>query len=135
MRVYIAGPMTGKEAYNLHAFQRAQREWRIKGHEAIIPFESNNTVWERHYGREFDPYNDRCDYGDPLLRELFAEDVAYLLSADGIVLLRGWEASKGAMLELRIAHTFKMPVFLASGERLEDEKIEAILARVPANSG
>lgn len=128
MKVYIAGPMTGKEYYNLHAFEKAQRHWRLQGHDAVIPFEANSLVWERVYGRPFDPYNDTCDYGDPVLKQLFAEDVAFLLSSDAIVLLDGWEASKGAKLELRIARTFGMPAFDQRGRELTEEEVKDAVA-------
>lgn len=143
MRVYIAGPMTGFEAYNLHAFQRAQREWRLRGHDAIIPFESNSTVWQRHFGREFDPYTDSCDWGDPLLRELFVEDVAYLLSADAVAVLPGWQKSKGALLELHHALMFGLPIYDNLGKEVRDEEVveaiqaglEARLARCASDAG
>jgi hypothetical protein len=119
VKVYIAGPMTGRQYYNLHAFEKAQREWRLRGHEASTPFEHNNVVWRRVYGRDFDPAADRCDYGDPMLADMFAEDIAGLCRADAIVLLDGWRDSRGARVELHTATALGKRVFLADGTELD----------------
>lgn len=116
MRVYIAGPMTGYPAYNVGRFEAVANEWREAGHEPTTPFECNSAVWQRHHGRPFDPYSDRCEYGDPLLREMFAADVAALLASEQVVVLAGWEKSKGAQREVVLAQTFGIPVVSEAGE-------------------
>jgi hypothetical protein len=105
-KAYIAGPMTGYEFYNVVAFMRARRDWEAAGYEVVTPFEANSRVWRRHYDRDFDPFRDRCDYGDPILAEMFAEDVKELLSADVVVLLPGFERSKGVGMEVMLANAF-----------------------------
>jgi nucleoside 2-deoxyribosyltransferase len=112
MRVYIAGPMTGYEFYNVKAFEAAKDKWVVYGHEAQTPFDANSRVWERHHGRPFDPYVDECDYGDPILNEMFVEDIRTLAEADAIVLLEGWEKSKGANAELGVARCLGKSVWL-----------------------
>jgi len=114
MRVYIAGPMTGYEHYNLAGFESAAAQWRDLGHEVETPFDANSRVWKRHYGRAFDPHCDKCDWGDPVLREMFAEDAATLLRSDAIALLPGWRKSRGANLELSIARAFGLLVYDAA---------------------
>jgi hypothetical protein len=106
--------MTGFTAYNHAAFAYAQAQWRDAGHDATTPFDANSRVWHRHYRRAFDPYTDKCEYGDPLLREMFAEDVATLLGCDAVVVLPGWERSSGVSRELPIALLFKLPVYDAA---------------------
>lgn len=113
-KIYVAGPMTGWVAYNLDGFNKAAAEWESRGHIVVTPFECNSRVWARHHGREFDPHNDTCEWGDPLLREMFAEDVAALLSSDAVIMLDGWENSKGAQLERTIANRFGIPCYKAS---------------------
>ena len=108
-QIYIAGPMTGHRYYNVHAFERAQRKWRIKGYEVITPFDTNSVVWQREYERDFDPFRDVCEYGDPLLREMWKENINALLDADLLVFLDGWEKSKGALIERAIAEIFNIP--------------------------
>lgn len=109
--VYIAGPMTGYEHYNVTAFEEAAARWRAVGHDPVTPFESNSVVWRRHFGRDFDPRTDKCDYGDKLLAELVAEDIGTLCRADAIVLLHGWEKSRGARVELHMALNLGKPIY------------------------
>lgn len=102
-RVYIAGPMTGHPAYNHAAFVYAAAKWDDAGYEVETPFDASSRVWRRHHGRAFDPHTDRCDWGDPLVAEMLAEDVAALMRADLMALLPGWEKSKGARAEILLA--------------------------------
>jgi hypothetical protein len=120
VKVYIAGPMTGYRHYNLDAFESAAGEWRISGHEVETPFDANSRVWQKHHGRAFDPTKDICDWGDPILAEMFAEDVAVLCAADIVALLPGWEKSKGARSEILLAFN------------LGKEIVDAV-TRVPVN--
>lgn len=108
MRVYIAGPMSLTEHqrepfYNYPAFFSAKMDWKTAGYDVITPFETNSIVWQRHHGRGFDPYSDKCEYGDPLLAEMWIENMAALSRARAIALLPGWEHSKGASAELVVA--------------------------------
>lgn len=102
-RVYIAGPMTGYEHYNALAFEHAAAQWRGAGYEVETPFDANSVVWRKHHGRDFDPRRDVCDWGDPILAEMLAEDFATLCRADLVALLPGWHKSKGARAELLVA--------------------------------
>jgi hypothetical protein len=101
--VYIAGPMTGREHYNVAAFEAAAERWSFAGYEVETPFEANSRVWRKHYGCDFDPRTDTCDWGDPILSEMLAEDFGSLFRADIVALLPGWENSKGSKAELLIA--------------------------------
>jgi hypothetical protein len=111
--VYIAGPMTGYEHYNADEFERAADDWNASGFKAVTPFDANSRVWRRHYGRDFNPRVDVCDWGDPILAEMLAEDFAVLCSADRIALLYGWEKSKGARSEVLIAANLGKPIYHA----------------------
>lgn len=102
-RVYIAGPMTGYEYYNAAAFSYAKAQWTDAGYDARTPFDANSVVWRKHHGRDFDPLRDVCDWGDPILAEMLAEDFAELCRADVVALLPNWEKSKGARSELLVA--------------------------------
>jgi hypothetical protein len=120
MRVYIAGPMTGFENYNLAAFREAQARWIMMGWDAITPFEANDRAWRRHYDNPFVPGVDKCDYGDPLLNEMFAEDLLEVCTRDAIALLPGWEKSKGTSRELAVALLLGKPIYDAmSGNLLQ----------------
>lgn len=114
MRVYVAGPMTGITAYNAPAFYAAAALLASQGAVAVTPFEANSRVWQRHFGRAFDPVNDKCDYGDPILKEMIAEDLAELCASDAIALLPGWEKSKGSRVELLCALNLRLTVLDAN---------------------
>lgn len=118
-RIYIAGPMTSVEHYNAPAFDAAAFDWRQRGWAVVTPLQASSIVWQRHHGRAFDPRADRCEYGDPLIREMFVEDVALLLASDAIALLPGWEASRGARIELQLALLFGLDTYLANGTRID----------------
>jgi hypothetical protein len=84
-KLYIAGPMTGKEDFNHEMFHKVTREFRQVNFEVCNPaeyFDGDTTRPRKDYMRE---------------------SVKYLLEADTIVLLPGWEESKGARLEAAIA--------------------------------
>lgn len=119
-RVYIAGPMSGKPAYNHFEFEKAARAWRQLGHEVVTPFEANSIAWRRVYGRDFDPYVDKCDWGDPMLTAMLGEDFLALLGADRMALLDGWRHSKGSRSEIVMASNVGKPIYCASTFREYD---------------
>lgn len=89
MRLYLSGPMTGYPDNNFPAFHRWAKELRANGFDVVSPAEIQEAgSWEL------------CLRAD--LREL--------TTCDGIALMPGWEASKGAHLELHVAHRLGMSV-------------------------
>lgn len=102
-KVYIVGPMSFYPRYNHSLFMAVLREWLRFDYDAKTPFELNNIVWRKHFGRDFDPSIDTCDYGDPILAEMFAEDMRYLSECDIVAAIPGWEFSKGSRVELQAA--------------------------------
>ena len=100
-RVYISGPMTGLPELNFPAFNAAAAQLRSHGIEAINPAEINpdtTMTWAA------------C----------MRADIKALCDCDALALLPGWEASKGAHLELHLAHRLDMAVvFLDRPESLK----------------
>ncbi len=86
-RVYVSGPMSGYAEYNFPAFMEAAQELRHRGFVVINPAELNID----HDVRQ-------SDYAACLTIALQG-----LLLCNAIYLLPGWEKSRGAVLELRIA--------------------------------
>jgi hypothetical protein len=84
-KLYLSGPMTGIANYNHELFDRVAAEFRHVGFEVCSPAE----FFDGDITRERDEY----------MREAFK----YLLEADTVVILPGWESSKGARLEIMIA--------------------------------
>lgn len=88
-RVYLSGPMTGIADNNFPAFHEWAASLRADGYVVVSPAEIPEAgSWEL------------CLRAD--LREL--------CSCDAIALMPGWENSKGANLELHVAHRLGMEV-------------------------
>jgi hypothetical protein len=95
MKVYLSGPMTGIPEFNHPAFHTAAAELRAKGLEVINPAELNPDLsqpWET------------C----------IRTDIKALCDCDAIALMPGWETSRGAHLELHIAHRIGMGILYVS---------------------
>lgn len=90
--VYIAGPMTGLPEFNYPLFNRVAAELRARGVEVRNPAENDGGSADKQW-----------DFYIRLgLRQL--------LECDEIMLLPGWESSKGAQLELSVAEALGMTV-------------------------
>ncbi|MEY5099624.1 MAG: hypothetical protein RJA36_2343 [Pseudomonadota bacterium] len=95
-RVYISGPMTGITDLNFPAFNLAATMLRTKGIEAVNPAEINPDSamsWE----------------------QCMRADIKALCDCDTLAMLPGWERSRGAHLEVHLAHRLGMRV-VAFGE-------------------
>jgi len=93
MRIYISGPITGREPEQYRAdFRRAAEIIRETGHEAINPAELS------YWGLSWDQYMD------------IARMVLNSGEVDAIYMLRGWSESRGASRERFIASSNGIPV-------------------------
>ena len=93
MIAYLSGPMTGLPDNGYPAFQAAAERLRAQGVQVISPHEiippgAGPWTWAQH----------------------MRVDLAALLTADVIVLLPGWETSRGAQLEKAVAEAIGTPV-------------------------
>lgn len=106
MRCYLAGAMRGVPLFNHPAFHAAAAKLRASGHEVFSPAERNVDL----HGVDISIGNMA---GDEALaveqhgfdrRTAMADGCDYIcLHADAIVLLPGWERSKGAKAERALA--------------------------------
>lgn len=106
MRYYLAGPMRGLPLFNYPAFHAAAAKLRAQGHEVFSPAERDI---QRH-GKDISQGNMAGDEAQAAaehgfnLREALRDDCEYIcLHAEAIVLLAGWEKSKGAKAERALA--------------------------------
>jgi hypothetical protein len=98
--LYVAGKMTGVPLYNFPTFDVAKARWEARGYSVTTPADITREVWREAHGREFDPTCDRCEYGDALLCEMLARDLAAACRAGTIALLPDYPTSKGARIEI-----------------------------------
>ncbi len=89
MPIYISGPMTGYPENNYPTFHAAERQLTNLGYETLNP--------ARHPNQE-----SWADY--------LRLDLADVLRANMVAVLPGWEASRGAALEVHVAHQLGIPV-------------------------
>lgn len=107
-RAYIAGPMRGIPAYNFPAFDRAAIILRRLGIDAWSPAER-----DREHGFEPDGLNgteDLDELGFDLADALLADLTYVITQAHLVVVLPGWEDSKGAQAEVWTARSLGLPV-------------------------
>lgn len=112
-KMYLSGPMTGIENYNHELFHRVAHEFRTVNFMVCSPaefFDGDRTKERKEYMREA---------------------IKYLLEADTIVLLPGWENSKGAKLEAAIATELDLNIM----EYVERDDVENADAVDPTSYG
>ena len=114
MKVYIAGPMSGKPQYNFPAFDAVAFDWREHGNVVASPPDITRAFWWDRFGRQYNPETDRAEWGDAVTCELFKRDLAAVCDADVIVVLDGWEHSRGARIEVAVANALRKRVVSAS---------------------
>lgn len=90
--VYIAGPMSGHQDFNYHAFHYAAHDLRAAGHTTLNPAENPKP----------NP--------NPTWQDWMRVALGQLIQADAIALLPGWHLSKGAMIEERIGRDLGLDV-------------------------
>lgn len=103
--VYLGGPMRGHKEYNFPAFFRAAEKLRKGGWQVLSPAENdvkNGFAYQLADGDEPEDFD---------WVKAFGWDLQSILIADGLVLLEGWEKSKGATLERKVAKFMRKPVW------------------------
>jgi hypothetical protein len=98
-RVYIAGPMTGYSDLNFPAFTAAAAEYRKRGAFVINPAEINGS------NAEMTPEQYREHWV-----KCMKNDINQLMTCDTIVLLDGWQKSRGAKLGYHIARNLGLTI-------------------------
>lgn len=108
MILYVSGPMRGYPEFNFPAFREAAQRLRSMGHEPLSPA-------ERDERNGFDPtgltgFENLSRLGFSLRGALAADCRMICEEADGVVVLDGWQNSKGATAEVALARALGLPV-------------------------
>lgn len=89
LRIYLSGPMTGIPDFNYPLFNRAAAEFRARGYHIENPAE-----------------NPPCDSWGSYMRAA----VRQLTTCDRVLMLPGWQESRGAQIERELALDLGIPV-------------------------
>lgn len=98
-RVYVAGPMTGIADFNYPAFHAAADQWRELGYEVSNPADHDLAFANAHAGEH-----------DLIRAHYLALDIGMVVEADAVAVLKGWQESQGALVEVHIAQVMGKPV-------------------------
>lgn len=99
-RAYLAGPMRGIEEFNFPAFHQAADTLRLQGWEIWSPAERDI---------EEDGFNPKTDAAKSMAHYM-TYDLPAVCESDAVIVLPGWEKSKGARLEVHVAQECDIPV-------------------------
>lgn len=83
MRVYISGPVSGRENGNEEAFRECAEALRVLGHDPVVPHDivPEGCTWQ----------------------EAMRHCLVWLPTCDAVCFIEGWHFSKGANLERAVA--------------------------------
>ncbi len=114
IKIYLAGPMTGLKKNNFPAFNRIAKKLRKQGHTVFNPADNG----EGEGLRGFFMYTDISQ----IMGSSFEDRV------DIVALLRAWEKSRGARLEIELALQLDIPVVWADTfEPLTQQQLYKVL--------
>jgi hypothetical protein len=122
-KVYVAGPMRGIKDFNFPAFMSAAGALRALGLAVFNPAERDTNVFG--IGVNNSPTGDLKDIAHTGfdLRDALNADLNFITrEADAVIVLPGWEASRGAKAEVAAANAIDIPV-LTLEEALEVFKV------------
>lgn len=119
MRLYLAGPMTGIPQFNFPAFDDTAMVLRAEGYEIVSPAEMDDPETRRIALTSPDGAPGSGSANGETWGDFLARDVKLIADGgvDGVVVLTGWERSRGARLETFVAHLCSKPILMIEGPR------------------
>lgn len=104
-RPYISGPMSNIEHHNFPAFFNAENELEDRGYFPINPARRTaKCTWET----AVKDISEHPESWESCIRR----DIQQVMDSDSIVLLSGWNTSRGACLELVLSVSIGNPVLV-----------------------
>jgi hypothetical protein len=108
MKIYLAGPMRNILNYNFPAFYAAEVKLLELGHKVCNPARVDN---ERGFDEKGKSTILEMEAAGLTLRDTLAFDLEWICrEAEAIVVLPGWENSRGATAEVATARALDIPV-------------------------
>lgn len=105
-RVYIAGPMRGVDQLNWPAFDSARDFLISLGLDPVSPADIDREAGITPDG----------PFDELVVRDCMRRDLHELMECDVILMLPGWENSRGAIAEHAVATAMSIPVLVMSGK-------------------
>lgn len=99
--IYIAGPMAGVTGLNYPAFYNAETKLMKDGWRVVNP---------TRFDAVFNHFNDGIE--GKMLDAVCESELAAIPFLDAIYLLKGWEKSKGARRELKVALEHNLEILI-----------------------
>lgn len=93
MKIYLSGPMSGIAGHNFPYFDRVAARLRERGLVIVNPADINREDTEASWA------------------SCIRKDIIELMTCTDLLLLRGWQRSAGAQLELHLAHRVGMKIW------------------------
>ena len=107
--IYISGPMTGLPRLNRNEFLKAANYYKIFGHMVMNPHDIGHSV---------DAMNHSLGIKLTDYHEYLAHDLSFLVNCTKMVLLPGWQNSKGCAYEIAFATDCNIDIVEAYTERV-----------------
>jgi hypothetical protein len=101
MKIYIAGPMLGKEDRNFPAFFAAEEKLKKLGYDVVNPARLSKDLADKMTEGDLDRIP---------RKEYIKQDLLSLVTCDAIYMLDGWDNSCGATVEKRVAHELELQI-------------------------
>lgn len=106
MRIYCAGPMSGRDNLNFPAFDAAAAYLRAMGHDVVNPADIDRSM-----GVDPSKYSALTEVPESLRQDALARDFLELCTCDAIALLPEWDTSRGAKAERFVAEQIGLAVY------------------------
>ena len=103
-RIYIAGPMRGKPQLNWPAFDAAKDFLLSLGLDPVSPADIDREAGISPEG----------PFDDLVVRDCMKRDLKELMECHALLMLPGWENSRGAIAEHALAVAMSIPVMILS---------------------
>jgi len=109
-KIYIAGPMRGYKFYNFSAFDAAEARLRRLGYDVVNPAQLDRMrgIHPESFPEDWDWHKTPEGFD---LKEVAMACLRHVIECDGVLTLKGWTLSRGAVTEHYFAGWVGVPSY------------------------